>query len=66
MRLARKAAGWDTVRSAADALGMNEIHLTQLETRETVPSAATLHKLVHVLGIDPVAIFAPATAGSTA
>jgi len=62
LRAARLATGrWPTVRSAADALGMEEVYLTQLETRSTVPSAATVHKLVQVLGIDPAAIFAPAT-----
>lgn len=55
----RIAAGYATVRSAALALDMPEVQLTQLETRATVLSGKTLHKLVNVLGIDPVALFAP-------
>jgi hypothetical protein len=48
------------VNEAALRLGKPQAQISQIETRSSVPSAATVHLYVMVLGADPGMIFAAA------
>jgi transcriptional regulator with XRE-family HTH domain len=59
LRDARLAGGFETVRDAAEALGMNEVAYGDLERGKKVCSALRLYYIVVTLELDPVPLFAP-------
>jgi transcriptional regulator with XRE-family HTH domain len=59
LKAARIAAGWPTARAAAERVGIREDAYGQLEHGTREPLFGTVLRMVELLGLDPLPLFAP-------